>query len=185
MESLAGGCGTGKPGALDEPSGRVMGDTTTLYVVEVAEWWHLAGDTAELVGKWPSVQRAVTWLLGNAASTGLPRYLQTTYDHFGFDKRETVAYNAFVYMAALSAANEMAAYLRDNSTAQATAAALTRARSAVVSILWNTTDSYFRAYDGGNAVFTDSLYGLMVSHAHGFGLQVGENKKKKLCKRWK
>ena len=78
IESLAGGCGGGKPGALDAPSGRLMGDTTSLFVVEVGEWWQLSGDSLALRERWPAVSRAVAWLLTNANATGLPRFLETT-----------------------------------------------------------------------------------------------------------
>ena len=70
FESLAGGCGRGAPGALDQPRGRLMGDTTTLFVAEVAEWWYMSGDVEELEAKWPSVKKAVAWLLANANTTG-------------------------------------------------------------------------------------------------------------------
>jgi hypothetical protein len=147
-----------------------MGDTTTLFVVEVAEVWHHTGDGAALRARWPAVARALGWLLANANATGLPHRLETTYDHFGFGSRDTVAYNAFVYMTALAAAGEMAAAMGDAPLEASAVAALAAARAAAKALLWNATAGYFRAFVGGDAVFTDTLYGLMVGHAHGFGL---------------
>ena len=170
FESLAGGCGGGKPGALDEPWGRVMGDTTSLFVVEVGEIWHLSGDRLAMEARWPAVARAVGWMLANANATGLPRYLETTYDHFGFGGHESVVYNAAIFLAAMGHAAEMALALGEDGVAEAAAAALTRANAAMTSVLWNSTLGYYRAFNGGDAIFTDSLYGLMISHAGGYGL---------------
>ena len=170
IESLAGGCGGGKPGPLDEPSGRLMGDTTSLFVAEVGEVWHLSGDSVAMRARWPAVKRAIAWMLLNANVTGLPRFLETTYDHFGFGGRETVAYNAFIFLLAMSHAGEMAAAVGDAGTAAAAAAALARAQTAATDILFNDTLGYFRAFNGGDAIFTDTLYGLMLAHSHGFGL---------------
>ena len=170
IESLAGGCGGGRPGDLDEPSGRMMGDTTSLFVVEVGEWWHLSGDTVALSARWPAVMRAIGWMLDNANVTGLPRFLETTYDHFGFGSRESVVYNAMIFLASMSYAAEMAAAMGEDGVAAAAAAALARAQAASTAILWNSTDSYYRAFSGGDAVFTDSLYGIMIAHAGGFDL---------------
>ena len=170
IESLAGGCGGGKPGDLDAPSGRLMGDTTSLFVVEVGEWWHLSGDGAALAQRWPAVKRAVAWMVSNANITGLPRLLETTYDHFGFGSRESVAYNAHIFLASMLHAAEMAAEVGDAAVEAAVLAALARAQAATTSILWNSTFNYYRAFNGGDAIFTDTLYGLMIAHAHGFGL---------------
>ena len=170
FESLAGGCGGGKPGALDEPWGRMMGDTTSLFVVEVGEIWHLSGDRLAMEARWPAVARAVGWMLANANVTGLPRYLETTYDHFGFGGHESVVYNAAIFLAAMGYAAEMASALGEDGVAEAAAAALSRANAAMTIVLWNSTLGYYRAFNGGDAIFTDSLYGLMIAYAGGQGL---------------
>ena len=176
MEELAGGCGGGRPGDLDGLSGRLMGDTTSLFVVEVVEWWHLSGDTIELERRWPSVARAVAWMIRNTGASALPRILETTYDHFGFGARETVAYNAFIFLTAMASAHEAATFLGDTPVADATAAALSCAQAATTALLFNASAGYYRVFSGGDAVFTDTLYGLMLGHGLGFGLLADADK---------
>ena len=76
-------------GAL-HAAARTMGDTTSIFVLELYEMWRNTGDDALVRALWPSVQKAVGWMLTNANDKGpfgLPQYLETTYDHFGFGKR--------------------------------------------------------------------------------------------------
>lgn len=149
-----------------------MGDVTALVVLGAAELWHATADGAAVARAWPALMRALGWMLDNAAPTGLPRFLETTYDHFGFGGKETVAYNAFIYLAALSAGAEMAAFVADAPLQSRVAAAQLAARAAVTDLLWNTSAGFFRAWAGGDALFTDTLYGILLSHALGYGLQV-------------
>jgi non-lysosomal glucosylceramidase len=175
IESLAGGCGGARPGALDAPVGRLMGDTTTLFVVEVAEWWRNTGDAEAARARYPAVAAALGWLLRNANATALPSYLTTTYDHFGFERHETVAYNAFVYLAALAAGAELADAAGDVAMAAACRAGIARGEPATTALLWNSTRGFYRAWADAppaapaNAIFTDTLYGAMIAHAHGLG----------------
>ena len=39
---------------------------------------------------------------------GLPQYVTTTYDHFGWEKQRTVVYYCHIYLTALRAARAMA-----------------------------------------------------------------------------
>lgn len=80
---------------MDVGGGRVMGDTTTLYLLEMYELYLHTGNKTFVTSKWTSAQRALAWLVANANATtsgglGLPQYLATTYDHFGFHTRKTV-----------------------------------------------------------------------------------------------
>jgi len=96
---------------------------------------------------------------------GLPQYVTTTYDHFGWERKRTVVYNCHIYLTALRAAKAMATDLvGDGATANATAAALATATAALPRELWNATTRSFRATSDGDQTFTDSLYGQMLSH---------------------
>lgn len=93
------------------------------------------------------------------------------YDHFGFGGRETCAYNAFIFLAAMSHTVDMAIEVGDAGVGAAATAALARANSNITALLWEGDAlGYYRAFSGGDAVFTDTLYGLMIAHAHGFGV---------------
>lgn len=67
-------------GPFDIPGGRIMGDTTTLWVVELYEVWKETGDDALVAELWPTAARAIGWLVENAAPLGLPEKLYSTYD---------------------------------------------------------------------------------------------------------
>lgn len=65
-------------GPFDVPGGRIMGDTTTLWIVELFEVWRETGDDALLAELWPTAARALVWLETNAAPLGLPEKLYST-----------------------------------------------------------------------------------------------------------
>jgi len=107
----------------------------------------------------------------NAGNYSLPQYLATTYDHFGFKHRQTVVYNCHVYLTALKAVENMANILSQPATAAIASKALTAGKAKLEmpaekgGPLWNETMKYFLAHSETNTqVFTDSLYGQMLSH---------------------
>ena len=196
IESLAQGFSAGQH-PLDKPVGRVMADTTSILVIEAYEAWRHTANTTHLHDLWPSVVRAIRWCIRNANGTdgyGLPQYLTNTYDHFQFERRRAVAYNAHIYLAALQAAKRLAAATGDAALAKEVSAALSLSRKAVVdpARLWNSTGRFFRAKtpashgeapavdgsdeseahtddeatDDTNQIFTDTLYGQMLHHHH-------------------
>jgi len=157
---------------FDIPGGRIMGDTTTLWVVELLELWRNTGDGALLAELYPAAARALQWLMANAAPLGLPEKLYCTYDILWLDGYNTTAYNAFLYMAALRAGGELAAAAGDAPTGAAVSAALSRAQGAVQELLWDApSGGYFRAYSFNNdsALMADSLYGAVIASALGLG----------------
>lgn len=86
---------------MDQGGGRVMGDTTSLYLLELFEIWKHTGNLTYVESKWVSAQKAAGWMIANAEGDdgfGLPQKLATTYDHFGFHTRKTVVYNCHIYL---------------------------------------------------------------------------------------
>lgn len=158
-------------GPFDVPGGRIMGDTTTLWVVELFEVWRETGDDALLAELWPVAARALGWLAENALPLGLPEKLYSTYDILWLDTYNTTAYNSFLYMAALRAGGALAVHVGDTAAASAAAAALVRAENATQALLWNASGGFFRAYsyNNDNAVMADSLYGAMIATHLGLG----------------
>ena len=79
----------GRP--MDTPGGRLMGDTTSIFVLELYEWYRNwgAGELDFVKSLWPSAVNATKWMVNNAQSQGLglPTRVQTTYVRFG--QRET------------------------------------------------------------------------------------------------
>lgn len=156
-------------GPLDQPGGRTMGDTTTLWVMELLELWHNTGDEDFLLEMWPIAKRAVYWQIQEASQIGLPWHLVCTYDIIDFDQYNSTTFNSFLHMAMMKAAIVLAGHLGDNQTASDAQAALVRAQGAVQTWLWNSSMNYYRAYIGGDAIMADCLYGQMVAHHHGLG----------------
>lgn len=157
---------TGKP--MDRPGGRLMGDTTSLWLLEIYEHWRNTGDLELARRLWPSALRGLDWMLGNAGDFGLPQFVETTYDHFGWHKQHSVVYNAHIYLATLQAVQRLAKGLGDGASAEKAARAYEVGLAAVQREFWNASSKFFRATAGQNQVFTDSLYGQMLAH-HNFG----------------
>lgn len=172
-------------GTFDTPTGRYMGDTSSIFVVELFELYRHTANTTFLKSLWPGAVKAIQWCITNADGTnasepnyGLPQYVTTTYDHFGFEKHRTVAYNAHIYLTALTAAKALAAAVGDTATLAMAEDALVRSTVGVVDDrLWNSTSRFFRCHtcppdsgetcpNGANQVFTDTLYGQMLAHHH-------------------
>ena len=174
-QQACGGCiyeylGSFGLGPLDIPGGRIMGDTTTLWVTEVMELWHNTGDEDLLLELYPYVQIATRWAIKQTSSLSLPLHLVCTYDILELERYNTTTYNSFLYLLMLNAATEMATHLGDTQLVSDATNAINLANAAIKNLLWNSSDLYFRAYTGEDAVMTDSLYGAMIAHHNGFGV---------------
>lgn len=164
---------TGKP--MDQGGGRLMGDTTSLYLLEMYELLRHNGNKTFIQEQWPSAKRAVDWMIGNANATyGLPQRLATTYDHFGFHTHTTVTYNAHIYLTALAAVEAMATdVMQDTATVTACAKASALAKAKLIAPtsaggpLWDGDKKFWHAHsDTATQIFTDTLYGQMLAHHH-------------------
>ena len=71
-----------------------MGDTTTLFVVEVFEYWIGTGDESLLAEFWPNVKIAVDWAIKQAGPDVLPTHLVCTYDILDLDQYNHTTYNS-------------------------------------------------------------------------------------------
>ena len=150
--------------------GRVMGDTTTIWLLEMLEVYQHTGEMTLLQELWPQVVRAAKWQIAVAAESGLPAHLVCTYDILSMEVYNGTTFNSVLHLAAMRAVEAMAAAVGDAATAAAAAASFASTRAAIQAQLWNSTYSYYRAYTGGDAVMADSLYGQVVASAHGLGL---------------
>eukprot|EP00048_Salpingoeca_helianthica_P016203 m.230998 g.230998 ORF g.230998 m.230998 type:complete len:1044 (-) comp18208_c0_seq1:66-3197(-) len=158
-------------GPLDQWADRIMGDTTSLWVVEQWELFSNTNDTAYLLQHMSIIRNAVRWMISNANThnQGLPWRLVCTYDIIDFDQYNTTTFNSFIYLAALRAAQEMALAVGDQTLANTCTAAIRTGQAQLKALLWNATHQYFRAYTGGDAIMGDCLYGQMVAHHLGLG----------------
>jgi len=171
---------------MDQPAGRLMGDTTSLYLLELYEIMRNSGNVSYVASKWKSATRAVEWMIKNAGvgpgSFGLPQRLWNTYDHFGFETHKTNAYNAHVYLTSLEAVRRMAVALNDTWVQTWAEEASLQGKEQLLNpitqggVLWNDTLKYFVAHSNTTTqIFTDTLYGQMLSHHHFGHFTIGED----------
>jgi len=158
---------------MDVVGGRTMGDTTSLYLVEMYELYRNTGNRSLVASRWPSAKRATAWMIGNAMRSGhgLPQFLSNTYDHFGFEHRRFAAYNAHIYLTALRAATELADLVGDVNVSQQARDALELGASRLLQPreahgwLWNESAAYWHAHsETDSQIMTDTLFGQMLSH---------------------
>jgi len=151
-------------GPLDMPGGRTMGDSATIFVLGVWQYYHWTGDEDFLRRMWPHVRLAALWQIERSKHLGLPEYLQTTYDLFNFDRKTLVSYNAILQLASLLAAEKIANISNDPRSAEQFRAAFRTGQEALTSKFW--TGEYFRAWwsdDGtsSDTLLADTLYGQL------------------------
>lgn len=85
QEQLATGCMDAVP-QLDTPSGRTMGDVSSMFIVYLLELWQWGNDHDIVRELWPAAKRAAQWQMARAETwreggQGLPRSVIDTYVH--------------------------------------------------------------------------------------------------------
>ncbi|MCX6927895.1 MAG: GH116 family glycosyl-hydrolase, partial [Verrucomicrobia bacterium] len=157
---------------LDEPGGRDMGDCTTGFILGVYELYLWTGDRAFLNELWPNVRKAANWQIQRSAHFGLPEHLNNTYDWWGFEGKDVVAYNAMMHLAALRATGKLAESQGDPGFVQLCRAGYESGARRADELLWN--GHYYRAWwmeKGGypEALHADTLYGQVWASVLGLG----------------
>jgi hypothetical protein len=159
---------------MDQPGGRVMGDVTTVWLLNLLDIYRNTGDIDFLTEMWPVAAGAARWQIGQAAQSGLPQHLTVTYDIIDLQQYNESAFASMAHLAAMLATVDMAAAVGDAATGAAAQAAYNAGVAATFGLLWNSTYQYFRAYTGGDAVMADSLYGAVYGHHVGVGFVVNQ-----------
>ena len=82
QEQLASGCMDGVP-QLDTPSGRTMGDVSSMFIVYLLELWQWGRDEDIVRELWPAAKRAAQWQMVRAETwqeggQGLPKHVIDT-----------------------------------------------------------------------------------------------------------
>ena len=166
-------------GPLDQPGGRDMGDSATVFVLGVWQYYLWTGDTLFLNSMWPHVRSAALWQIERSKAYGLPEYLQTTYDLFQFDQKTLVSYNAMLHLASMLAAEKLAQIQNDEGSAGKFRTAFEAGQRSLEQNLW--TGKYFRAWwsEGKavpNALLADTLYGQLWASVLNLGLVTDKEK---------
>eukprot|EP00947_MAST-08B_sp_MAST-8B-sp1_P005443 g5443.t1 len=166
--------------APDSPQGRVMSDSTSMFIVYVLELLRWDGDEATARLYWPTIKRAAAWINGTAAQFGVPLKLQTTYDILAFPEQyELNAYASMFHILAMKATAALAAFMDEPDYAAACKAAVRRAQVAMDLLQWNATNGFYNAGSNGCVagkgctegvgIFADTMYAQVLAYAVGLG----------------
>jgi uncharacterized protein (DUF608 family) len=177
-ESLSGGC-MGATAKLDSGGGRVMGDVSTVFVIETLQLYEWTADQAFLEELKDTALRAVGWFGGiGTAGTPLPHRQCCTYDIIDFAKYDHTSFNSFLYLAAMRAGERLGVHLNNASLSADCKAKADQALPYLNETLWNHTDEYFRAWQDAKLgtppwMMADTLYGQVIANT--LGLNGGDN----------
>ena len=154
-------------------SKRMMGDGCTGFLLGLYAQYKWTGDSELLVELWPNAKRAAKWQIERSKDFGLPHNLNNTYDWWEFENKEVVAYNAFIHLAAMLAAEKMALLEGDTKFAKVCRDCFDTSKQAVSEKLW--TGSCFRAWwfkdqPASEALHADTLYGQLWAFLLDLGL---------------
>merc|ERR1719174_2595411 len=92
----------------DSPQGRVMSDSSSMFVLYVLELLRWSGDRATLQLYYPVVKRVAQWQMNVSSTFGVPVGLETSYDILGFPRYTLSAYASVFHLAAMAATRELA-----------------------------------------------------------------------------
>lgn len=164
--------------APDQPQGRVMSDSTSMFILYVLELLRWAGDTETLRLYYPTVKRAAQWQMLKSKELGVPKGLETTYDILRFPQYDVSTYASVFHLAAMRAGEELATRAGDAAFAAQCAAAFSRAQQQLDALQWNEAAGLYDAVGSGcNAtgcatrvgVFADAFYGQVLAYTLGLG----------------
>ena len=181
-------------GMMDSGGGRIMGDATSIFILETLQVWKQAPDQDWLASIWSALMAAVHWEVDRSKGMGLPEDVCTTYDYLEIARSpgQVSAYSSFLYLVSLRAAATLAhAMASSDPTGSAgllktIAAAEPAAVVAIDQYLWvgskGTSLGHYKAMaasPGGkwpagdgpsdDPLMSDSLHGNMWSMILGFG----------------
>jgi len=122
----------------DQPEGRVMADSTSMFICYILELLKWSSDSTSLKLYYPTVKRAALWQMNVSATYGVPLKLQTTYDILGFTKYELSSYSSAFHIMAMKAAAELAAAAGEAADAARFGAAAARGVEAMDQLQWVT-----------------------------------------------
>ena len=185
-------------GMMDSGGGRIMGDATSIFILETLQVWRQTADLSWLASVWPAIIKAVDWEVGRSSMVkglDLPTEVCTTYDYLEIARKpgQVSTYSSFLYLVSLRAArvlaHAMAAHDPNGAAAllKTIATAEPKAIAAIDKFLWvppsssdasggggNSSLGHYRAMQnakggGPDALMSDSLHANMWSMILGFG----------------
>lgn len=179
-EQLTTGC-FAPDSELGHPGGQVMGDSETIFILWAWQIYSWTGDRQYLDQVWANVKRAADWQIRRSAKYGLPEKLENTYDWWQFGEKDLVAYNAFLHLAAMLAAEKLAQVEGEAELARQYRKAFETGQKSLYDHMW--TGEYFRSWwmDGKpypDALHADTLYGQLWAFMLDLGVTADESRLK-------
>ena len=170
----------------DKAEGRVMSDSTSMFIIYVLELYRWAADDTSLKLYWPTIKKAVEWHISTCEQFDVPYKLQTTYDVLHFPEYDVSTYSSVFHMAAMRAAAELAKAMGDTDFAQTCTDSYQRAQAALDALQWVPADGSGGHkngyYAGGSSnctkgtgcdvqvgFFADAFYAQVLSYSVGLG----------------
>ena len=164
----------------DSPQGRVMSDSTSMFIMYVLELLRWTGDRSTLEIYYPVVKRAAQWQMQVSATFGVPVHLETTYDILRFPTYTLSTYASVFHLMAMAATRELATAYGDTAFASEADAAFTRAQASIDALQWNSDEGYYHAASNqcdvktmtcaeGVGVFADAFYAQVLAYTSGLG----------------
>ena len=142
----------------DEPQGRAMADSSSMFICYILELLRWSGDRQSLSLYWPTVKRAAEWQLNVSSVYGVPLRLQTTYDILGFTKYELSAYASAFHILAMQAASTLALAVGDQAAETKFKLAADRGSAAMDELQWVTAPAW-RVVANTNCPYNSRLLG--------------------------
>ena len=149
---------------LDEPSGRVMADVSSMFLVYILELYRWANDSATLHELWPNAKLAAQWHINISAEYGVPTHLVNTYDVLAQHHYDLCSYNSGFHLLAMAAARELALAVGDTTFAAQCQKSLETGGAAMDRLQWNETAGYYNSYTNlsqatnPGALMSDTFY---------------------------
>jgi non-lysosomal glucosylceramidase len=180
-EQLTTGC-FAPDSELGHPGGRVMGDSETVFILWAWQIYSWTGDRQFLDGVWANVKRAADWQIERSTKFGLPEKCENTYDWWKFGEKDLVAYNAFLHLAAMLAAEKIAKVEGEAALAKQYHQAFEAGQKSLGDHLW--TGEYYRAWwmdakPYPDALHADTLYGQLWACMLDLGLTADQSSLKR------
>ena len=157
------------------PNQRIMGDVTTVFIVETYHIYLWTNDSQFLKDMWPHVAKAVNWMMFEGTQgTGLPYKLQCTYDQLYLHLYDHNIFNSLLYVLALRAAQELCNIMDDQTLWKEATIAMEFAKYRISEELWSEEDGYYHAWwdkqqGSPSWLMSDSLYAQVWAYTLGLG----------------
>lgn len=163
----------------DSPQGRIMSDSSSMFILYVLELLRWGGDEESLRLYYPTVKRAAMWQMNRSAGFGVPEGLETTYDILKFPSYQLSTYASVFHLAAMRATEELARASGDTEFAAAAHSAFVVAQTAIDELQWNASLGFYNAAsnsctrgkgcDAGIGSFADAFYAQVLAYSLGLG----------------